>query len=55
MSVNKPGYSFGDIPQSKIKQLNDAGIYSAQDLLQYVPRKYIFWEHGMNLLLICQH
>lgn len=58
MSVNKPGYSFDDIPQSKIKQLNDAGIYSAQDLLQYVPRKYIFWNEpvvDMSTLTLEDH
>lgn len=40
--------SLSDIPQSKLKQLNDAGLNTAINILQYVPRRYIFWNEPVT-------
>ena len=40
--------SLSDIPQSKVKQLNDAGLNTAINILQYVPRRYIFWNEPVT-------
>lgn len=40
--------SLSDIPQSKLKQLNDAGLNTAINILQYVPRRYIFWNEPIT-------
>lgn len=40
--------SLSDIPQNKLKQLNDAGLNTAINILQYVPRRYIFWNEPVT-------
>lgn len=36
-------YPLPDMPQAKLKQLNAAAVMTANDLLQHIPRRYIFW------------
>lgn len=40
--------SLSDVPQNKLKQLNDAGLNSAMNILQYIPRRYIFWNEPVT-------
>lgn len=40
--------SLSDVPQNKLKQLNDAGLNSAMNILQYIHRRYIFWNEPVT-------
>lgn len=40
--------SLSDISQSKLKQLNEVGLNTAMNILQYVPRRYIFWNEPVT-------
>lgn len=40
--------SLSDISQNKLKQLNEVGLNTAMNILQYVPRRYIFWNEPVT-------